>query len=741
MEKQNTVDQREAYQERELLHDIITIFTSTKLLREIYPKLLTLLANRFAFPSALIFRYERKRDELVAVSDPYTSGKCIKLPQRISSSDLFNGETEQQAMFFSGGKQKYPFFSNNLIRNSGIESALFIPMFVNSAFYGAIALFDVQDRPDIQPMVEQIQIIANRLGVEIARKENEEALRRYANILEVTTYVGELLLKRPHWEEGIFDLLERLGNSTESVRVFIFQNIRTIDEVLRMKLHYDWATQGLFTLMSRNELRGLPYEESLLHPYTATLENGEAIYEYVDFIPEDDTDDDITSTLIVPIFSGAEWWGFIGFKFPHLEHRLRQTEINILRSLAGILGAAIHREGSAAALLKSEERLNLAVEGAGLGLWDWNLSLRSLHFNATAVNILGHAPHDAGTHPLEQWENMMLPEDRAETMTQLNAMIEGLTPFFRAEYRVVTKHEHERWIQANGKVVERDTDGTPLRAIGIFQDITQQKQAEKEAELRRQQLMHADKLVSLGTLVAGVAHEINNPNSFIMLNAPILKDIWDETLPTLKEWCNEHGTSSIGRFKMDRVEARVPMLVSGILDGSQRIKVIVENLKNFARQDVSDMTQNVDINEMVKACITLITNKIKHSTRNFSSTCKPGLPPVRGNFQRLEQVIINLMINACDALPDNERALTINTNLDKKNKQVIIQIIDEGEGMSPDTIKHIIDPFFTTKRDSGGTGLGLSISTGIIDEHNGTLTFESAVGRGTTATVRLPYED
>jgi polar amino acid transport system substrate-binding protein len=131
---------------------------------------------------------------------------------------------------------------------------------------------------------------------------------------------------------------------------------------------------------------------------------------------------------------------------------------------------------------------------------------------------------------------------------------------------------------------------------------------------------------------------------------------------------------------------------------------------------------------------------IKNSTHHFSITYGSDMPLIKGNFQRLEQVSINLVQNACQALPDAQKGIFISVDWMKEKSTIVIQVRDEGTGIAPEKITHIADPFFTTKSDSGGVGLGLSISAKIVEEHGGTLHFESEIGAGTLATITLPVD-
>jgi signal transduction histidine kinase len=268
--------------------------------------------------------------------------------------------------------------------------------------------------------------------------------------------------------------------------------------------------------------------------------------------------------------------------------------------------------------------------------------------------------------------------------------------------------------------------------------ILERQREEDQRKQQEQQLIQLDKMVALGTLVSGVAHEINNPNNFIMLNTPLLSETWESLRPILDAYHRENGDFLVGGLPYSEMRGNIPLLFSGIVEGAKRIKNIVESLKGFARMDTSDFHQEVEINTVVRSALTLINNQIKKSTERFSVEYGTNLPALQGNFQRLEQVIINLVQNACEALPNKKKGIRLSTSYDWEQNRIVVTVEDEGIGIPADKLLHITDPFYTTKRDSGGTGLGLSVSSGIVKSHGGTLSFQSAPNRGTTAVVTLP---
>jgi signal transduction histidine kinase len=266
----------------------------------------------------------------------------------------------------------------------------------------------------------------------------------------------------------------------------------------------------------------------------------------------------------------------------------------------------------------------------------------------------------------------------------------------------------------------------------------EKKQAEEEARLRQEQLFRAAKMVSLGTLVSGVAHEINNPVTSALLNTQTLRKVWDGVLPILDERSQKEGDFRVGGMTYKEIRERMPMLLSHIEDGTRRVRDIVTDLKDFARETPSERSDDIDVNEVVLKAVGLVSNLIKKSTNDFSVDYTPNPPAFKGNAQRIEQVIINLVMNACQALSDSERAVRVRTGRDPDEACVFVEVQDEGVGVPPQVMQRLKDPFFTTKRDTGGTGLGLAISDRIVRDHEGRMTFISEQGRGTTVRVYFP---
>jgi PAS domain S-box-containing protein len=308
-------------------------------------------------------------------------------------------------------------------------------------------------------------------------------------------------------------------------------------------------------------------------------------------------------------------------------------------------------------------------------------------------------------------------------------------------------------ITSLGKIAGLRKDGTEiivsirgkmvtLQGVDIvyvtMRDITTRIRLEEEARLIQTKLIEANKMTSLGLMVSGVAHEINNPNNFIMANAQLLSRSWDDALMVLREYHRENGDFLIGGIPFSEMETHSPQLFAGIIDGARRINEIIGNLKSFARQEHTVAKQDVDFNKVVTAAVSILHHELIKYTENFHLDLDEGIPHVKGSGQQLGQVIINLLMNACQSLPHKHCGIWLATGFDAATGQVTTTVRDEGSGMSRDVGNRIMEPFFTTKLDTGGTGLGLSICQSIIKDHNGFLEFKSEPGNGTTFVVKIP---
>jgi len=260
--------------------------------------------------------------------------------------------------------------------------------------------------------------------------------------------------------------------------------------------------------------------------------------------------------------------------------------------------------------------------------------------------------------------------------------------------------------------------------------------AEKIGELEEAhvQLLQSEKMASIGVLAAGVAHEINNPIGFVSSNLGTLKD-YHKTMVALLDACRA-GRATEADFAaadFDYLKADLADLMRESREGLERVRKIVADLKDFSRLDQADW-QEADLNAGIECTLNVVRNEIKYKAevvREYDAK----LPPVRCLPAQINQVVMNLLVNAAHAI-EERGIITVRSGHDAE--WAWIEVADTGRGMSPEVLKCIFDPFYTTKPVGKGTGLGLSISYDIVDKHGGHIDVSSEPGRGTTFRVWLP---
>jgi signal transduction histidine kinase len=273
-----------------------------------------------------------------------------------------------------------------------------------------------------------------------------------------------------------------------------------------------------------------------------------------------------------------------------------------------------------------------------------------------------------------------------------------------------------RMMEASRRIAEGDM--TPIRPGKRYRDefsrlAMAMNHMMMQLVRRHEMLVQAHKLKAVGTLTAGVAHELNNPINNIMLTAETLREEYQDLPP----------------------EERLDM-VNDLVGQSERAQKIVRNLLDFARESEIESEAH-EVQDLVEDTLRLATNQIKLAKVKIKGDLAPNLPPVYGDRQQLEQVFLNIVLNALDAMPKGG-TLSISCNSTADRELVSVEFTDTGVGIPEQGISDVFNPFFTTKPDAKGTGLGLSVSLGIIQQHGGDIKVKSRVGEGTTFSVSLP---
>ncbi len=280
----------------------------------------------------------------------------------------------------------------------------------------------------------------------------------------------------------------------------------------------------------------------------------------------------------------------------------------------------------------------------------------------------------------------------------------------------------------------KEGSGEFRSAIIRISDITDSKMLER-------QLIQREKMAALGVLISGIAHEINNPNNYISVNIPILRDCLNVVMPMVDEYAQKHPDLEIMYMSYPEFREDIFELLDNVQHGSRQIKFIVRDLKVFSKPAKDKRIEIIDLKPIIEKVVAFCRSKIKRTVKTFNVHIPESLPEVLIDSQSLEQILINLLINAAQAFekPMDENSnvnLVVSMDNSRKNR-LIIEVIDNGGGMDEKTLEKIFTPFFTTKSSEDGIGLGLYIVQNLIEKMGGCIEVESKLGSGSNFRIIL----
>jgi PAS domain S-box-containing protein len=389
---------------------------------------------------------------------------------------------------------------------------------------------------------------------------------------------------------------------------------------------------------------------------------------------------------------------------------LRSASGEVIGGIATVEDITDRREAQAA-LQRSEARFRALIEGApdAVGVFRDG---GHLYVNPALAAYMGYEKQ--GDLARVAVIDLIHPDDRAMFVERNRRRASG-ERLAAKEYRLVRRDG--RVVTAEITSITIEYDGAPAVLV-ILRDLTERKQMQL-------QLVQSDRMASVGMLAAGIAHEINNPLSYLMANLEMVAK--DELAALARLGLPPHAMETL---------ARITEMVGAARDGAERVRRIVRDVKTFSRVD--DATrERVDVREVIDASLHLVDNEIRHRARLVREYA--DVPPVLANEARLGQVFLNLLVNAVQALPprsSGENEVRVRTFT--RAGRVVVEVSDSGEGIAADVLPRVFDPFFTTKAVGVGTGLGLFVCQGIVTSLDGTLGVESRQGEGTTFRVDLP---
>jgi signal transduction histidine kinase len=324
-----------------------------------------------------------------------------------------------------------------------------------------------------------------------------------------------------------------------------------------------------------------------------------------------------------------------------------------------------------------------------------------------------------------------------------NTLTEGLDSMMGGNFstKIIIDKDDEagRAAQAVNRLAaaleEREVENRNLQ-----EELLKAMQLEVQEERRKivAKLIQTNRMTSLGLLISSIAHNINTPNGAIKLAAQHLACSWKDALHILEQVSKEEGDFTLGGLPFGVAKGEIRGANESILNNASRVERVIQDLRAYNLRERNELSPGVSINRVIEESLTIIRAHGRQGEISITPTLAPNLPDITGNQSQLEQVVVNLLLNAMQAMPNNKGAITVRTEFSAEENDVKIIVTDQGIGISPEVKKHLFEAFYTTKIDNGGSGLGLYISNFIMSEHKGRLTVESEQGIGTVATAYIP---
>jgi PAS domain S-box-containing protein len=385
-----------------------------------------------------------------------------------------------------------------------------------------------------------------------------------------------------------------------------------------------------------------------------------------------------------------------------------------LMLMAGLLGQnrARHR-----ALHDTQQRFALATTAGGIGIWELQATTSEIVVADNVHAILGYRPEEVGRH-LDDWVKLIVDADREEVLTRLTSMTSGTSDSFEAEFRVAHKDGSIRWLTAKGGATET-RDGVPVRILGTYADITERKESARALLEANDALVRTGRIAAMAAFSASIAHELSQPLTGIATN----------TSACLR-WID--GTGPLPRLRLHNA-------LDDVLNDCRRAAHIVERTHAMFSNRPTERRQ-VDLNLVLRDILDAVHARIRESGVRVKLRADRDLPAVLGDPVQMQQVVLNLVVNAIDAMRETvsqRRLLELRTR--RSRRFAIVSVRDTGAGLQTDDRRRLFDPFFTTK--TGGTGMGLTISRSIVASHGGSLWAASNVDRGMTFRFKVPIAD
>jgi PAS domain S-box-containing protein len=613
-----------------------------------------------------------------------------------SESEVIGQSSRELDMYYDTNLRNA--FLEKLSRNKSVENERMVVKTKNGELLHC--LFSIK-KIQIQTQTYWLTSADNITDLMVAKEKLMRNLKQQTLLADISKKLNSF----QDFDKNMDEVLKMLGEHAGISRVYVFENDPTS---IMCSNTYEWCNVGITP--QKDELQDVPWE--MIPSWKKILdEQGKVLSYDITELPDDVYQllepQGIKSILVFALHVHEKFFGFIGFDECVTHKVFEIEEIELLRTISNMISGSFERLIFQKKLTESEARLNLAIDNSETGLWDWNIITGQVYFNDIWCKMLGYDKSDVEPH-ISSWERLVHPDDMPYINEELNKHLKGETSSYQSLHRLLTKKGEWKWILDKGRVVERDVQGNPLRAIGAHFDIDEQKNAENELQKANE---NKDKFFSI------IGHDLRGSIGSIMQMSEMLAEkgsVDEETLYTSLESQKEISRAAYN---------------------------LLENLLNWAKSNRDQMIFKpgiLNINNVIKDCIFNV--KVQAESKKISLKTKFDQEyDVYADEDMTRLIIRNLLSNAMNFTPENG---SITFSLSSKNDFVSIKIKDTGMGMIQENIEKVLsdNEFHSTYGTDyqKGSGLGIKLCKNFIHQNHGSIAIESVVRKGTTVKVKLP---
>jgi len=599
-----------------------------------------------------------------------------------------------------------------------IVSILLVPIHINNQFWGLIGFDDCRSPREWNNYEKTtLMTMAGNLGGAITQAMTEHELKSRDRILSGVAKANHELLTNPQMDQAIVNALRILASAVNVERIYLCENLLDVmngNPVMCPRYVFNKPAGRLeeFTGLENH----LSYTEHFPGWYKI-MSAGKPIHgRLLDFINK--ATDDVRSVLFAPLMIEKKFWGIIGFDSADPEHNWTESDVSTLATMAGSIGGAIARKRAEESLRTSEEHFRSLIENASDMILVVNNRGLVLYGSPSIERELGY---NTSMLPRINFFDLIHPDDWPAIRTIFK--LEENKPKQSELLKLRIRHHLGEWLTLECAIKNVPDEIGQNRFVINSRDITQRIKAEDALRHSEELLRHSQKMEAVGRLAGGISHDFNNLLTAILGYGDLLMN----QIPATHEWRRE---------------------VEAIHNAAEKAHALTRQLLAFSRRQVMEPKQmdlNLVVSEMERLLKRLISENIVLNTHIEEKPC-----PVKVDRGQIEQVIINMALNARDAMIDGGqlsistenvvliRAHTAGLDTIPAGEYVLLKIADSGHGISDEVKPHIFEPFYTTKEVGKGTGLGLSMVYGTIEQSGGHILFESEVGKGTEFIIYLP---